>query len=84
MNSVAHTLSYTNVFSVDLGLNPQEDDAKFLEFSKIVEDGHSRIGRLPKRFLENLRIPCTRRQFRIAVKHSSGTRNSCELTRNVG
>ena len=41
-----------NVLSVDPGLNPQEHAAKFLEFSKIAEDGPSRAAGLPQTFAE--------------------------------
>ena len=44
----SHTLPCSIVF---LDPNPQEDDAKFLEFSKRAEGGPSRAGRLQKRFL---------------------------------
>ena len=37
-------------FPVVSGLNPQEDDARFHEYSKTGDDGPSRAGRLSKTF----------------------------------
>ena len=65
--------------------NPQEDDAKFFEFSKKAEDGPSQAGRLSKPFPEvPIGIPCIERQSRVAALHTSGTRNTQGLIGNVG
>ena len=41
------------IFIVFLGLNPQENGAKFFGFNKKAEDGPSRAGGLSKKFPES-------------------------------
>ena len=62
MNSaaLASLLSSTIAFPVVSGLNPQEDAARFLEFSKTAEDDPSRASRLSKTFPE---VPIVFRDF---------------------
>ena len=56
-------LPFSFIFPVIPGPNPQEDDAKFCEFSKRAEDGPSRAGRLSKNVSWSTKsIPCGKRQ----------------------
>ena len=48
------------LFPVLPGPNPQEDDAKFFEFSKRAEDGPSQAGKLSKTF------PVVLNEFRVS------------------
>ena len=72
------------ILPVSVGFNPQEDDAKFIEFSKIDEDGSPRAGRRSKTFPE---VPHEFRESRgkqeSRADHSSGTGNTHGLTGNV-
>ena len=78
-------VSHLFLFPVVPDPNPQEDDAKFPEFSKGAEDGPSRADRLSRTFPAVLHgITCIERQSRIAATNSSGTRNNQGLAGNVG
>ena len=62
----SHSFSLFHNLPVSSGLNPQEDDAKFFEFSKGAENGSPRAGRLSKKF------PVVPNEFRL----SSGQQES--------
>ena len=58
------------IFPVLPGANPQEDDAKYCEFSKRTEDGPSRSGRLLKKFPEVpivFRVSCGSPESRLGI-----------------
>ena len=77
-----------HVFPVGACRNPQEDDAKFLEFSKKADHGPSGASRLSKTNLPNTQnIPCITRQSPKTRKYSrvgweSGTLQSCSLSQD--
>ena len=84
LSSQITSQSCPNVFSVDLGLNPQEDVSTILQSPKMTEDDPFRAGRLSKKFPVIPIVSLCKRPSRIAATHSSGTRNNHRLTRNVG
>ena len=63
----SHTLPRSTVF---LDPNPQEDDAKFFEFSKRAEGGPSRASRLSTTFLEvpmEFRVSSSNPESRLSI-----------------
>ena len=66
------------IFPVLPGPNPQEDDAKFCEFSKRAEDGPSRASRLSTTFPE---VPIVRRVSSVNPESRQGSPLGLEIVK---
>ena len=80
-SSFPNTSPRSSIFHVSFGIDLQEADANFFEFSKSAEYGPTRTNRVSETCPDVLQwILCDILQTRIAANHSSWTRNTHKMT----